>query len=310
MFGYANIETRVKIMDNFLKNFLQSLKIGKGSAESTVRGYKEDICQFTAFLESNGIELAELDYLALRQYLAQLKEQKYARSSIARKMSAIRGFLKFLKGEGILCNNTWEIVSTPKKGKKLPQFLYLDEVLELLDLPAMGTVLGLRDRAILELFYATGIRVGELAALTISSLDLDEGYVKIKGKGARERIVPVGSFALQALAVYLKKSRPLLKAKQKEKKESQTLFLNRFGYNLSDRSIRRLVKKYGLEAGKGGLSPHALRHSFASHLLNAGAGIRAVQEILGHASISTTQIYTHITREELKRTYLKTHPRA
>jgi len=142
-------------------------------------------------------------------------------------------------------------------------------------------------------------------------VDMEEGYIKVKGKGSKERIVPVGKYALQAVAVYLKKSRPILEARQKAKEKSSALFLNRFGQDLTDRSVRRLVQKYGLKvSNKSNLSPHVLRHSFASHLLNAGADLRVVQEILGHVSVSTTQIYTHITREELKRTYLKTHPRA
>lgn len=311
MYDYANIETKVKIMDNFLKNFLQSMKIEKNCAVLTVRGYEKDIRQFLIFLGSNGKELKDLNYLTLRQYLALLKEKKYARSSIARKMSAIKSFLKFLKREGILCNNNWEIVSTPKKEKKLPKFLYVDEVLELLNAPRKNELLGRRDWAILEVLYSTGIRVGELAALTLFSVDLEEGYIKVRGKGSRERIVPVGKYALQAVAVYLEKSRPVLEARQKETEEKSTaLFLNRFGGDLTERSIRRLVQKYGLKTNKSNLSPHMLRHSFASHLLNAGADLRAVQELLGHASVSTTQIYTHITREELKRTYLRTHPRA
>lgn len=296
-------------MVNYLKNFLQSLEIEKNCSILTVRGYERDIRQFLLFLDSTGLVLEELNYLTLRQYLAILKEQKYARSSIARKMSAVRSFLKFLKREGILCNNTWEIVSTPKKEKRLPKFLYIDEVFELLEAIPKNSVLGLRDRAILEVLYSTGIRVGELAALTLFSMDLEQGTLKVKGKGSKERIVPVGKYALKAVAVYLEKSRPILAARNKEK-ESQGLFLNRFGQNLTDRSVRRLVQKYGLRVGKSNLSPHILRHSFASHLLNAGADLRAVQEMLGHASVSTTQIYTHITREELKRTYLQTHPRA
>jgi integrase/recombinase XerC len=311
MYDYANIEIKARIMDNYLKNFLQSLKIEKNSALLTVRAYEKDIQQFLRFLDSKGFELLDLNYLTLRHYLALLKEQKYARSTIARKMSAIRGFLRFLKRESLLCNNTWEIVSTPKKEKRLPKFLYVDEVLELLDAPPKESVLGCRDRAILEVLYGTGIRVAELADLTLSSVNMEEGYIKVKGKGSKERIVPVGKYALQAVAVYLKKSRPLLDARQRNKDKSLALFLNRFGQDLSDRSVRRLVQKYGLKvSNKSNLSPHILRHSFASHLLNAGADLRAVQEILGHVSVSTTQIYTHITREELKRTYLKTHPRA
>lgn len=303
------METKVETMVNYLNNFLQSLKLEKNCSTLTLKSYKSDIRQFLSFLDSGGLALTEINYLILREYLALLKEQKYARSSIARKMSAVRSFLKFLKREGLLPNNTWEIVSTPKKEKKLPKFLYIEEVFELLESIPKNSVLGLRDRAILEIFYSTGIRVGELASLTLFSLDLEQGILKVKGKGSKERIVPIGKYALMAVAAYLEKSRPLLEARNKEK-ETKGLFLNRFGQDLTDRSIRRLVQKYGLKIGKSGLSPHVLRHSFASHLLNAGADLRAVQEMLGHASVSTTQIYTHITREELKRTYLKSHPRA
>jgi len=299
-------------MYNYLDRFLQVLKIERNSAVLTIKSYEKDIIQFLNFLDINAIQLHKLNYLTLRQYLALLKEQKYKRSSIARKISAIRSFLRFLKKEQILENNTWEIVSIPKKEKRLPKFLFVDEVLDLLEKPTIESILGCRDRAILEVLYGTGIRVSELVGLQISSINLEEGFLKVKGKGSKERIVPLGMYGLQSVAAYLRKSRPLLEERNREKESMDSdLFLNRFGQKLSDRSVRRLVKKYGLKVSLNhNLSPHMLRHSFASHLLNAGADLRVVQELLGHTTVSTTQLYTHITKEALKRTYLRAHPRA
>ena len=298
-------------MDNYLECFLQVMKIEKNSAVLTIKSYEKDILQFFSFLDNHGIKLLKLNYLTLRQYLAILKEQKYKRSSIARKISAIRSFLRFLKKEQLLENNSWEIVSIPKKEKRLPKFLFVDEVFDLLEMPTPESYLGCRDRAILEVLYGTGIRVSELVGLQLSSVNLEEGFLKVRGKGSKERIVPLGMYGLQSVAVYLTKSRPFLEKRNKEKGSVPDLFLNRFGQKLTDRSVGRLVKKYGVQASQNNnLSPHMLRHSFASHLLNAGADLRVVQELLGHTTVSTTQIYTHITKEALKRTYLRTHPRA
>jgi integrase/recombinase XerC len=299
------------LVDSYLRNFVQFIEIEKNLASLTRSNYEKDIRQFLRFLDVEGLDLLKLNYLTLRQYLALLKEYDYARSTIARKMSALRGFLRFLKKENLLQDVSWEVVSTPKREKKLPKFLYVDEVLEFLDAPPRDSILGCRDRAILEVLYGTGIRVGELVALSTSSVDMEEGNLKVLGKGSKERIVPVGTYALQAVVTYLNKSRFLLAARAKEGEKSPALFLNRFGQKLSARSIRRLFKKYAQKVGAScNLSPHVLRHSFASHLLNAGADLRAVQEMLGHVSVSTTQLYTHITKEELKRTYLRVHPRA
>ncbi len=296
-------------MDNLLENFKQFLKIEKNASPLTIRHYERDIQQFWRFIDESAIAIQQINHVHLRQFLGLLKEHAYARTTVARKLSAVRVFLRYLKRENILQNNTWEVISTPKKEKKLPKFLYVDEVLDLLDAPAKGSPLGYRDRAILELFYATGMRVREMADLHLRSMSWEEGSLRVKGKGSKERVVPVGRYALQALARYLEKARPLLVGKTGE--ETGALFLNRLGGPLSDRGMRRLVRKYGLKAAVSqSVSPHVLRHSFASHLLNAGADLRTVQELLGHVSISTTQIYTHITREELKRTYQKTHPRA
>lgn len=298
-------------MNIYLKDFVESLKIEKNSAPLTLKSYEKDIRGFLDFLGNDIFALKMVSHLNMREYLALLKEQKYARSTIARKVSSIRSFLRFLKGQGFLENNTWELVSIPKKEKRLPKFLYADEALDLLEKPERYSYIGLRDKAILEVLYGTGIRVSELAGLDLSSIDAEDGYLKVKGKGSKERILPLGSYALQALAIYLTKSRPFLEERNQEKDKNAALFLNRFGQRLSVRSVGRLVHKYGLKISSScNLSPHVLRHSFASHLLNAGADLRAVQELLGHVSVSTTQIYTHITKEELKRTYKRAHPRA
>ncbi len=295
----------------YLDGFIDYLKNEKDAAILTVNSYKKDIQQFLEFTVHANLSQEQVDYRCLRRFLAMLKENGYARSSVARKLAAVRSFLRFLKREGLLTTNTWEIVSTPKKEKKLPQFLYVDEVDSLLESSLHGTLLGYRDYAILELLYGTGLRVKELVDLNIPAVNLDEGVVLVRGKGRKERLVPMGGYARQALAVYLKKSRPLLMAKNKKRTDDGAFFLNRFGERLSDRSVRRMVGEYSRKAGQGsGISPHVLRHTFATHLLNGGADLRAVQEMMGHASLSTTQLYTHVTKDELKKTYLRTHPRA
>jgi integrase/recombinase XerC len=298
-------------MDNHFNDFIKFLKTEKNAAPLTIQAYKTDILQFLHFVEQETSGLKQLNYLVLRQYLAILKEYDYTRSTIARKLSSIRTFLKYLKREKRLQNNTWEIVSSPKKEKKLPKFLYVDEVVELLAAPDQSSILGCRDVAILEMLYGAGIRVSELTGLDLGSIDMEEGFIKVYGKGSKERIVPIGAYALQSLAIYLKKSRPLLEGANREEIKSSALFLNKFGKRLSSRSVRRMIHNYGLKTSCcQNISPHVLRHSFASHLLNAGADLRTVQEMLGHVSISTTQLYTHITKENIKRTYLKTHPRS
>ncbi len=310
-YAYANIEKKGKIMYIYLDEFINYLRIEKDAAILTVNSYKKDIQQFLEFLTHAKLSQEQVDYRCLRHFLAMLKEHGYARSSVARKLSAVRSFLRFLKREGLLTTSTWEIVSTPKKEKKLPQFLYVDEVDSLLETSLHGTLLGYRDYAILELLYGAGLRVKELVDLNIPAVNLDEGVVLVRGKGRKERLVPMGGYARQALAVYLNKSRPLLLAKNKQRTDDGAFFLNRFGERLSDRSVRRMVGEYSSKAGQGsGISPHVLRHTFATHLLNGGADLRAVQEMMGHASLSTTQLYTHITKDELKKTYLRTHPRA
>ena len=298
-------------MHNYILRFSDYLRLEKNASALTVQSYSKDISQFLSFLEEESLDPVGVGYRCLRRYLATLKEKEYARSSVARKLSAVRSFLRYLKREGRLTINTWEIVSTPKKEKKLPRFLYVDEVENLLDAADPSSLLGRRDLAVMEVLYGAGLRVKELSDLNLSAVNLDEGFLLVRGKGRKERLVPLGGFARMAVAVYLEKSRPILLAADQKMDKTRALFLNRFGGRLSDRSIRRLVDGYSRKAGlSAGLSPHVLRHSFATHLLNGGADLRAVQEMLGHASLSSTQIYTHVTKDELKKTYLRTHPRA
>ena len=305
------MKNKARIMDGYLENFKLFMKIEKNASVLTIRSYEKDVSQFLRFLDMQEIFFQNINYPVMRRFLALLKEQGYARNSIARKISAIRTFLRYLKREGEVSSSSWEVISTPKRAKKLPVFLYPDEVVELLEAPEKGTVLGSRDKSILETLYGSGIRVSELTGLNLADVDLENGYLKVMGKGQKKESFR-SKYARQAVAVYLRAGRPFLEANNCKHGEQETaLFLNRFGKRLSDRSVRRIIYKYSLKITSGvHISPHVLRHSFASHMLNAGADLRTVQELLGHVCISTTQIYIHITKDELKRTYLKTHPRA
>ncbi|MBS4022438.1 MAG: tyrosine recombinase XerC [Dethiobacter sp.] len=299
-------------MADLASGFITYLQVEKNASPHTIRNYAEDLSQFLGFLEEEGVFFPDkLDYLALRYFLAFLHGQKYARRTVARKLSTIRTFLRYLSREGVLSDTSWASVSTPRRGKKLPKFLYVEEMLRLLAAPGTDTPAGLRDAAILEMLYATGIRVSELVGLDINDPDLQSGQVIVFGKGSRERIVPLGCFATRTVHTYLSCGRPALLRKNKAPEEEKALWLNKYGTRLTDRGVRRIVDKYVRRAGlTGGISPHSIRHSFATHLLNAGADIRIVQELLGHVNISTTQIYTHITRDRLKEVYNCAHPRA
>ena len=296
---------------DLLDKFIIYLKVERNSSPWTEKKYMEDLQQFTVFLKGQGRDMENLDHRIIRKYLAFLQEKGYARASIARKLSALRTFIRFINRETDLKLNHRLSVSTPKLGKKLPDFLYLKELIELLECPDPNTVLGRRDSAILETLYAAGIRISELVSLNLNSLSLESKTMKVSGKGAKERIVLFGRHAKIALSAYLEDSRAVLLSKRKDNFPEPALFLNRFGSRLSDRSIRRMMDKYiSLTSFKTKISPHTIRHSFATHLLDAGADLRSVQELLGHVNISTTQIYTHLTREGIKRIYDKTHPRS
>jgi integrase/recombinase XerC len=295
-----------------LDEFILYLRIEKNASPHTVNNYQADIERFFVFAREQSVGevlFAHVTPLLIRAYLANLKEEDYARRTIARRIAALRSFFRFLCRESVLPENPFKAIHTPKLEKRLPVFLDSHEVAAILDLPE-NTTLGRRDAALLELLYATGVRVNELAGLTVRDVDLSSGYALVYGKGSKERVVPVGRKALVALKEYLATSRPRLFANHSAPPH-ETLFVNKSGGPLTDRSIRRILAKYvdQLALSKH-VSPHTIRHSFATHLLNNGADLRSVQELLGHVSLSTTQLYTHVTKERLKAVYLQAHPRA
>lgn len=293
-------------------SFCTYLRGERNYSEHTIAAYRRDILQFLDFfLKDREEDWSQVDNLAIRGFLAFLLQQGYGRSSMARKLAALRTFFYFLQREGRLTLNPAAEVGTPKQGRKLPQFLYRREIEALLAAPPANTPLGQRDRALLEVLYASGLRVSEVTNLRLQDLDLTRGEVKVMGKGRKERLVPLGSKAREALTLYLHQGRPELLAQNKDAGTTDRVFLNRWGKALSVRSVRRVVDKYVEELALAeGLSPHSIRHTFATHLLEAGADLRVVQELLGHASIATTQIYTHVSRQRLRTVYQQTHPRA
>ncbi len=295
----------------YLTDFFRYLRVQKNASPHTVKSYRADLDHFLVFaaakLGMDEVPLAAVTPILIRAYLANLKDEDYARRSIARKMAALRSFFRHLCREAILQENPFSAVRTPKLEKKLPSFLDPAEMLALLELPDKSS-LGRRDAAIIELLYATGMRVSELAGLAVRDVDPDSGYALVYGKGAKERVVPVGRKALAAVKLYLDLARPRLMAAGQP---HNTLFVNSRGGPLTDRSVRRVVDKYveALALAKH-VSPHTIRHTFATHLLNNGADLRSVQELLGHVNLSTTQLYTHVTKERLKSVYSQAHPRA
>ncbi len=314
-------------MERAIDQFLIYLKTERGYSEHTLINYSADLSQFTQFIAPvleepvEAVRPGQITHLMLRHYLGHLQKLGRSRATIARKLAVLRTFYKFLLRQGLVDRNPLERVSTPKQEKRLPGFLSEPEAAKLVESPDPASRLGLRDLAILEVIYGSGLRVSELVGLNLVHLDLAGGFLRIQGKGGKERIVPLGRQAAHALETYLAKGRPGLMRRQKaELKESaddsgqqpwqQPLFLNKHGTRLSDRGVRDLVKKY---AGRCGLDqtvyPHMLRHTFATHLLDRGADLRSVQELLGHARLSTTQIYTHITKKQLHRVYRRSHPR-
>ncbi len=300
------------VSGNLAEEFVTYLVADKRVSSNTIQSYSHDLEQFARFLQARGLEIDEpekVDYLVIRDFMSHLAGAGYSKRSIARKQACLRTFFKYLCKEERIPRNPAKDVATPKLEKKLPEFLEEAEVSALLRQADTRTPLGLRDRALLETLYATGLRVGELASLSVTDIDYSAGYVIVMGKGRKERFVPVGSDAIAALGDYLRLARPALAAKST--RPTRALFLNFRGGRLTARSVARLVDKYvKLTALRKRVSPHTIRHSFATHLLARGADLRSVQEMLGHASISTTQIYTHVTRKRLKEVYDKAHPRA
>ncbi|MFQ6084018.1 MAG: site-specific tyrosine recombinase XerD [Candidatus Aminicenantia bacterium] len=291
----------------YIKSFTDYLSIEKGLTENTINSYQRDLVKLYFFLQKKKCSFEKATEKELIGFIHYLSKSNISSRSIARMISALKSFYKFLILEGVILKNPAINLSSPKLWLSLPKYLTPEEVDKLLSLPDESSKLGLRDKAMLELMYATGLRVSELISLKINDLNLDNGFVRCKGKGGKERIVPLGQTATKKIKKYLETSRPkLLKGI-----ESNLLFINYRGEGLTRQGFWKIIKSYALKIGLiNKITPHILRHSFATHLLEKGADLRSVQLMLGHSQITTTQIYTHITRERLKKIYDKYHPRA
>lgn len=296
---------------SLVDNFFSYLESEKNMAQATIKAYNNDWNDFFNYLENElkydilSLEIKTITHQLVRKYLVYLNDKKLSQNTIARRLAALKSFFRYLLKKGIIKQNPLALVSSPKITRKLPDYLDEADMEKVLNQPFPGKA-GLRDKAILELLYGSGIRVSELVSLDIDSLDLSYGFLQVWGKGNRERIVPVGKQTIKAINKYLTIARPLW-----SRPHEKALFVNQRGGRLSDRSVRTLVKKYCRLAGvKEILSPHGFRHSFATHLLDHGADLRVVQELLGHKKISSTQIYTHVSRGKLRKVYYAAHPRA
>jgi integrase/recombinase XerD len=290
-----------------LDQFLHYLTVEKGLSKNTLEAYNHDLNRFLHYLQEKRIEdVLKVSKLDVRAFLLTLKAKKLSNKTVVRNLVAIRTFFRFLTQEGELESNPVENLESPQLAKTLPEILSLHEVEQLLETPKPQTPLGIRDRSMLEMLYATGMRVSELVSLQMNQLNLEGGYVRLFGKGSKERAVPLGAEAIKWVSHYLKGTRQKLS----KGKESPFLFINRSGRSMSRQGFWKNIKAYGRRAGiRKKITPHLLRHSFASHLLARGADLRSVQMLLGHADISTTQIYTHVTGERLKQVHKRHHPR-
>lgn len=295
-------------MKELLKKYIRFLELERSISPLTVRNYASDIQGFLDFLGENGVtSLNEVDRSTMRHYLSWLLQEGIARGSINRKLSALRSFYRYLMRENLVDVEPLSTLSAPKLEKRLPTFLTLEEISQLLAVQDASTRYGLRDHAILELLYAAGLRVSEIVTLNLDNVDLSSRQVKVWGKGAKERMVLMGRPAAKALKLYLKHGRIKLLGK----KETRAFFLNRNGDRISERRIQHLIKKYARKAGLDmRIFPHIMRHTFATHLLDGGADLRVVQDLLGHARLSSTQVYTHLTQSQIRRKYLAAHPRS
>ena len=292
----------------YQQEFLNWLQNEKGSSVHTIRAYQEDLTQFGEYLKAQGIPLEQLEYHDLRYYMASLQQkQQLKKTTLSRKTSTLKSFCKFLHREGLLEHNPADLLSTPKKEKRLPTVINeVDMTAFLDDFLAGEEPLQLRNKAIFELLYSSGLRVSELVQVDVENVQKQKGILRILGKGSKERIVPVGEQAQSAITYYLEHGRPLL-----VKEEAQALFLNRQGTRLTTRGVEYILEQYVKQGAlKYKVTPHAFRHSFATHLLDNGADLRVIQELLGHESLSTTQIYTEVSASHLQQIYRKAHPRA
>jgi len=294
-------------MNNLIAQFLDYLSVERGLSRNTIKSYALDLAKFSGYISKrNSKNIKAVTKHDISKYLYFLKDSGLAASSISRNLVAIKVFYRFLVTERILKENAASLLESPRIMRSLPEVMNAGEVTKILAVPNTRNLLGTRDKAVLELMYATGMRVSEVVELVLEGLNLDVGFVRCSGKGGKERIVPIGREAKGALSSYLSKSRPKLCGKSQERH----LFLSRLGKKISRQSFWKMLKKYARLAGiKKDITPHTLRHSFATHLLENGADLRSVQEMLGHADISTTQLYTHINKTRLKGIHKKYHPR-
>jgi len=323
---------QASFMRDFLRGFLDFLRLNRNASAHTVAAYESDLSQFLAFLAGlahvpvSALRVSAIDHLTIRGFLGEVYRRGLSRATAARKLAAIRTFVGYLKREGLLDVNTAAVVATPKREQRIPVHLEVDEMTRLVETPDTASALGRRDRAILELFYASGLRLRELVGLDLEDVHLRAKLVRVLGKGGKERVIPFNNSAAQAIRAYLadrslfqhariaqglKPPGPSRRRGGPGSGDDEALFLNYRGGRLSPRSVQRLVARYVAACStRFGVSPHAIRHSFATHLLERGADLRAIQELLGHARLSTTQRYTHVNAAQLLAVYRKAHPRA
>jgi integrase/recombinase XerC len=295
-------------MNKYLEQFINYIEIEKRYSFNTVKNYERDLEDFYDFLNKEAIDsIKNIDYKVVRLYLNYMYQKKYSKKTISRNISTLRSFFKYLKKHNHINNNPMLLITNPKQDKKLPNFLYYNELTKILDIPDKKTPFGLRDALIIELFYSTGIRVGEIVNIRIKDIDLSNKKINIIGKGNKERIVLYGSVCNDLLKEYIDNKRQLIN----ETINTDHLFINHLGNKLTPRGIEYILNKVIKKSDVNSLvTPHTLRHTFATHMLNEGADLKSVQELLGHENLKTTQIYTHVSNERLRSVYLKTHPRA
>lgn len=290
-----------------LDEYLTHLRVERNLSSNTLKAYAGDVGSFLAWCGREGAHVLDLDHRQLRRYLADLDRARYSKRTIARRLAAVRSFFRYLVMKGYAAGSPAVVLSTPKLPRELPAVAPAQLLERLLESPDPSTPLGMRDRAILELLYATGVRVSELTGLDVGSVDLPGGTIRVMGKGSRERIVPMHPAAVRRLREYLATGRPALAGQE----PSDAFFLNRLGTRLTSGGVRRMLEKHLTAVGASAqITPHDLRHSFATHLLEGGADLRTVQELLGHVALSTTQIYTHVSTKHLRDVHKGAHPRA
>jgi integrase/recombinase XerC len=307
------------MIEQLLSQFFEHLRYERNVSEHTLRNYASDLGQFYDYFAPadpqtgarREVDIKQIDHITIREWLSSLHTAQKKKTSVARKLAALRTFFQFLVREGVVELNPAKLVSTPRLEKKLPVHLSVEDAIRFIETPDIETDLGKRDRAILEFLYGTGVRVSELTKLDLSDVDFREKLIRVTGKRRKQRIVPFGEPALHALLNYLTVRSGFLHNAPPDERDSQAVFLNYQGTRITTRSVGRMVDKYIIQcAGLHNISPHALRHSFATHLLDSGADLRDIQELLGHARLSTTQIYTHVSMEKLIEVYDKSHPKA